>query len=82
MLTSTQTRMAESFNPQQFTMMFGGQLDQCGLLPLPRDYMAINTPDEKYNHFVLYYQDKFAGLVMPCGELVHPELDEDESPII
>lgn len=81
-LTAAQTDMADCFNPQKFTLMFGGQLDKCGIVPLPRDYMAITEPDEQYNHFILYYQGRFAGLSMPCGELVHAEPDPDAEPII
>lgn len=74
--------MADCFNPQKFTLMFGGQLDKCGAVPLPRDYLAINEPDEHYNHCVMYYQGRLAGLSLPCGELVHVEPDPDEVPII
>lgn len=81
-LTAAQTPMADCFNPQKFTLMFGGQLDKCGAVPLPRDYLAINEPDEHYNHCVMYYQGRLAGLSLPCGELVHVEPDPDEVPII
>ena len=44
--------------------------------------MPINEPDEHYNHCVMYYQGRLAGLSLPCGELVHVEPDPDEVPII
>lgn len=81
-LTAAQTPMADCFNPQKFTLMFGGQLDKCGAVPLPRDYLAVNEPDENYNHCVMYYQNRLAGLSMPCGELIHADPDPDEMPII
>ena len=80
--TAAKTPLADAFNPQKFTLMFGGQLDKCGAIPLPQEYMLVNEPDEQYNHCVMYYQDKFAGLSMPCGELIHAEPDPDEVSII
>ena len=44
--------------------------------------MQLNTTPYNYNHCVMYYQGRLAGLSLPCGELVHVEPDPDEVPII
>ena len=55
---------------------FGGQLDKAGLVVLPKTYMSVTTPAERYNRFVMHYNGKLTGMMMPCGELLkHMEMD-------
>ena len=79
---AAQTSMGECFNPQKFTLLFGGQLDKAGLVVLPKTYMSVTAPTERYNRFVMHYNGKLTGMMMPCGELLKAEEDPDEVAIV
>ena len=79
---AAQTSMGECFNPQKFTLLFGGQLDKAGLVVLPKTYMSVTAPAERYNRFVMHYNGKLTGMMMPCGELLKAEEDPDEVAIV
>lgn len=79
---NAQSQMGSCFNPQKFSLMFGGQLDKAGLVPMPREYMSVTGPEDRYNRFLMYYNGRLTGMVMPCGELIKPEINPDDMPIV
>lgn len=81
-LINTRTELADSFNPQQLALMFGGRLDKVGLSCLTREYKGIREMSDKYNRFLLHYNGTLKSLLMPCGELIKPQSNPDEEPII
>lgn len=72
----------QAFNPSQLILLFGGQFDKQGLVPLSMDYIGISAPMEKYNKGILYYRGKEYPIFMPCGKRVKSETDPDLEAII
>lgn len=68
-----------SFNLDSNVMMFGGQFDKQDICTLP------DVPDMgkmlQYNMCLMNYQSELHPLIMPCGELLSIEVDEDEQSI-
>lgn len=69
-----------SFNEEASILLFGGQHAKQALTSVPRDY-AQRDMDERYNRFLMRYHNVFHTLVMPCGDQVVPQLEEDDMDI-
>lgn len=74
----------KEFNPEKFTMLFGGQFDKQKLLTLPYEYEKIKEPvnSKNLNRFLLYYRNKLHMLKMPCGKLQEQKQDKDDESAI
>jgi len=75
------TVVKRSLNPQNFTLMFGGQFNRNGLIGL-NAYDRITKPAEKYNRFIMNYDGQLHEMMMPCGTLLQTETDPDDESII
>lgn len=76
------TRMSlfRAYNQAQFTLLFGGKLDQQRLVTLPMGTRSSTVLPK--GRFLMYYRDEFHILQMPCGGEEEPEEDQDDASII
>lgn len=72
----------KTFNPSKLVLLFGGQFNKQGLVPLSMEYRGVSAPIEKYNKGILYYRGKEYPIFMPCGKLEKTEIDPDLEAII
>lgn len=75
------TVIKRSLNPQNFTLMFGGQFNRNGLIGM-NEYDRITKPAEKYNRFIMNYDGQLHEMMMPCGALLQTETNPDDESII
>ena len=74
--------LKKAFNLEELTMLFGGCLDRQGLVSLPREYQNLSQVSERYNRCIMQYKGRMNAVMMPCGELIKSDLqDEDSAPI-
>ena len=69
-----------SFNTEQLTMLFGGQLNKQNLIRLPMEY---NKYDKKlpYNKCIMNYRNEVHSMFVPCGDINDQEVHRDEKDI-
>ncbi len=78
----TVSSLYTGFHPGEFAMLFGGRLSEQTLctMPVSRNEKAYSEM-QPYNQCIVRYQEQYYPLVMPCGELMTEEWDEDDMPI-
>lgn len=80
--TFTASSLYTGFHPGELVMLFGGRLSEQTLctMPVSRNEKAYSEI-LPYNQCIVRYQEQYYPLVMPCGELLTEERDEDDMPI-
>jgi len=78
----TASSLYTGFHPGEFAMLFGGRLSEQTLctMPVSRNEKAYSEM-QPYNQCIVRYQEQYYPLVMPCGELMTEEWNEDDMPI-
>lgn len=71
-----------SFNPDRFILLYGGQFDKQDLVSLPYSYREINKPSRQYNNCLMQYHGGIYPLMTPCGDLNKRTGDPDDEEII
>lgn len=71
-----------SFNPDHFTLLYGGQFDKQELVSLPYSYSEINKPSRQYNNCLMQYHGGLYPIMTPCGDLNKRTEDSDDEEII
>lgn len=67
------------FNPDGNILLLGGRFDQQDICTLPEARGLEKALP--YNVGLMYYQSKFHPILVPCGEIIAEEVDEDEQSI-
>lgn len=74
--------ISKCFNPDQFTLLYGGQFGKQNLINLPYGYQKIDGPLKKYNSLLMQYRSGLYPLYMPCGDLKKAVDDPEEEDIM
>lgn len=72
--------ITNSFNPDKFVLLFGGQFDKQRIIRLPFKYSGMTSVLSRndYDKFVMHYNEKLVEMRMPCGDLESANRDQDD----
>lgn len=80
--TKPRDALCQTFCASNARLMLGGRYHlQNFSNTIPPDYRRKDQPED-YDRGLLCYQDNWYELQMPCGELIVPEVEPDDAPII
>ena len=73
------------FNPEQFTLLFGGQFDKQNLISLPYEYRSLDKifRPKEYSNYLMNYRGSIVRMKMPVEVSSYEnDEDDDEKPIV
>ena len=76
----TTNAVMQSFAKEEYVLMYGGSLDNQGLVKLPMEY-ARNKEAFPYNKCLMDYRGKLQPILTPCGKQEEEAQEEDDRDI-